>query len=72
MAAADAMGLALVAPGSSLHRELELLTESGLTPYEAMRAAVVVPAQRPAPRTWPLIADSAIAHSGGKEPGPKR
>jgi imidazolonepropionase-like amidohydrolase len=38
------MGAPLVAPGSSLHRELELLTESGLTPYEAMRAATVVPA----------------------------
>jgi hypothetical protein len=44
MAGTDAMGLPLVAPGSSLHHELELLTESGLTPYEAMRAATVVPA----------------------------
>jgi hypothetical protein len=44
MAGTDAMGAPLVAPGSSLHRELELLTESGLTPYEAMRAATVVPA----------------------------
>jgi hypothetical protein len=44
MAGTDAMGFPLVAPGSSLHRELELLTESGLTPYEAMRAATVVPA----------------------------
>jgi hypothetical protein len=44
MAATDAMGAALIAPGSSLHRELELLTESGLTPYETMRTATVVPA----------------------------
>jgi imidazolonepropionase-like amidohydrolase len=44
VAGSDAMGLALVAPGSSLHRELELLTESGLTPYEAIRAATVAPA----------------------------
>ncbi len=44
MAGSDAMGFLLVAPGSSLHHELELLTQSGLTPYEAMRAATVVPA----------------------------
>ena len=44
MAGTDAMGAALIAPGSSLHRELELLTESGLTPYEAMRTATVAPA----------------------------
>jgi Amidohydrolase family len=40
----DAMGLPLIAPGTSLHRELELLTESGLTPYEAIRAATIAPA----------------------------
>jgi hypothetical protein len=44
MAGTDAMGVALIAPGSSLHRELELLTESGLTPYEAIRTATVAPA----------------------------
>jgi hypothetical protein len=44
MAGTDAMGLPLVAPGTSLHRELQLLTESGLTPYEAIRASTVVPA----------------------------
>jgi hypothetical protein len=44
MAGTDAMGAALIAPGSSLHRELKLLTEGGLTPYEAIRAATVVPA----------------------------
>jgi len=40
----DAMGLPLIAPGTSLLRELELLTESGLTPYEAIRAATVTSA----------------------------
>ena len=44
VAGTDAMGLPLIAPGTSLHRELELLTESGLTPYEAIRAATVAPA----------------------------
>jgi hypothetical protein len=44
MAGTDAMGVALLSPGSSLHRELELLTESGLTPYEALRTATVAPA----------------------------
>jgi len=38
------MGLPLVVPGASLHRELRLLIGSGLTPYEALRAATVVPA----------------------------
>lgn len=45
MAGTDAMGFLLVTPGSSLHRELELLVEGGLTPYEAMRAATVAPAR---------------------------
>ena len=44
MAGTDAMGFPLVAPGSSLHHELELLTDCGLTPYEALRTATVVPA----------------------------
>lgn len=39
MAGTDAMGLPLVAPGSSLHRELQLLSASGLSPYEVMRSA---------------------------------
>ena len=38
------MGFPLLTPGSSLHRELQLLVQSGLTPYEAVRAATVVPA----------------------------
>jgi hypothetical protein len=44
IAGTDAMGLPLVVPGVSLHRELHLLVESGLTPYEALRAATVAPA----------------------------
>lgn len=44
MAGTDAMGFPRIAPGASLHHELQLLTESGLTPYEAMRAATVAPA----------------------------
>lgn len=44
MAGTDAMGLPLVAPGSSLHRELRLLAASGLSPYEVIRSATVVPA----------------------------
>lgn len=35
----------LVYPGSSLHKELELLVEAGLTPAEAIRAATLGPAQ---------------------------
>ena len=45
IAGTDAMGYPMVTPGSSLHRELELLVESGLTPLEAIRAATVEPAQ---------------------------
>jgi hypothetical protein len=44
MVGTDAMGMELVAPGSSLHRELQLLLASGLSPYEVMRSATVVPA----------------------------
>jgi hypothetical protein len=44
MAGTDAMGYPLIAPGASLHHELRLLVESGLTPYEALRAATTVPA----------------------------
>jgi len=45
MSGTDAMGVPLVAPGSSLHHELELLVASGLTPFEAIRTATVVPAR---------------------------
>jgi hypothetical protein len=44
VAGTDAMGMPLIAPGTSLHRELELLIESGLAPYEVIRAATVAPA----------------------------
>lgn len=44
VAGTDAFGVPLLVPGASLHRELQLLTESGLTPYEAIRAATVNPA----------------------------
>ena len=44
VAGTDAMGFPLIVPGASLHRELQLLTESGLTPYEALRSATVNPA----------------------------
>ncbi|HWW84027.1 MAG TPA: amidohydrolase family protein [Vicinamibacterales bacterium] len=44
MAGTDALGLDLVPPGSSLHREFQLLSASGLSSYEVMRSATVVPA----------------------------
>ena len=37
----------MVVPGFSLHRELELLVESGFSPLEALRAATFNPAQFP-------------------------
>ena len=45
MVGTDAMGYPLVTPGSSMHHELALLTDGGLSPYEAIRAATVVPAR---------------------------
>jgi hypothetical protein len=45
MAGTDAMGVPMVIPGRSLHQELVLLTRSGFSPYEALRAATVAPAQ---------------------------
>jgi imidazolonepropionase-like amidohydrolase len=44
LAGTDAMGIPMVVPGSSLLRELYLLQQSGLTPYEAIRTATVNPA----------------------------
>src|SRR4030095_16130642 len=44
VAGTDALGLPLIAPGSSMHRELELLIAAGFSPYEAIRAATVNPA----------------------------
>jgi hypothetical protein len=44
LAGTDAMGLPLIVPGSSLLRELHLLHQSGLTPYDVLRTATVAPA----------------------------
>jgi hypothetical protein len=41
VAGSDAMGRPFIPPGSSLHRELQILTDNGLTPYEAVRTATV-------------------------------
>ncbi|HEY7466525.1 MAG TPA: amidohydrolase family protein, partial [Dehalococcoidia bacterium] len=40
----DALGAPLITPGSSLHRELALLHDAGLRPYEVLRAATAAPA----------------------------
>ena len=45
MAGTDAMGVPMIIPGRSLHQELALLTRSGFSPYEALCAATVAPAQ---------------------------
>ena len=44
IAGTDAMGIPMAVPGSSLLRELDLLQQSGLTPYEVIRTATVNPA----------------------------
>jgi imidazolonepropionase-like amidohydrolase len=38
------VGMVGILPGSSLHEELELLVQAGLSPYEALRTATVNPA----------------------------
>ncbi len=40
IAGTDAMECLASLPGSSLHRELRLLTQTGFTPYEPTRATV--------------------------------
>jgi hypothetical protein len=45
MAGTDAMGAPLIVPGLSLHQEMELLQESGLSPYEVLWTATVGPAK---------------------------
>jgi hypothetical protein len=45
LAGTDAMGIPMIIPGSSLLHELELLQQSGLTPYEVIRTATVNPAR---------------------------
>lgn len=44
MAGTD-MPLALLTPGFSLHAELELMVEAGLTPLQVLHAATVAPAE---------------------------
>ena len=41
----DAMGFPLVVPGASLHREMHLLRDAGLTTFATLRAATIVPAE---------------------------
>ena len=45
MAGTDAMGAPLIIPGISLHRELQLLLESGLSASEVLWTATVGPAK---------------------------
>jgi imidazolonepropionase-like amidohydrolase len=45
LAGTDAMGYPWITPGSSLHRELALLAESGLTASEVLHTATVAPAR---------------------------
>jgi imidazolonepropionase-like amidohydrolase len=44
MAGSDAGGPPGVFPGVSMHEELILLVELGLTPYEALKTATLIPA----------------------------
>ena len=40
----DALGFPLVVPGVSVHREMQLLRDAGLSPYRTLRTATVAPA----------------------------
>lgn len=44
VAGTDALGAPLIVPGVSIHDELQLLTQAGLTPYDAIRTATINPA----------------------------
>ncbi len=44
IAGTDSMGFPLMVAGIAMHRELELLIEAGLSPYETLRTATVAPA----------------------------
>lgn len=44
LAGTDALGFPLIVPGASLHRELKILVDSGLSPLEALRTATTNPA----------------------------
>lgn len=50
-----------VIAGASLHRELELFTEAGLTPLEALRSATIMPARQLRRPDLGVIRDGAIA-----------
>ncbi len=45
LAGTDAGGPPGIFPGSSIHEELQLLVQAGLTPYQALRTATVNPAR---------------------------
>lgn len=45
LAGTDAFGVGLIPPGRSLHAELAILVEAGLSPYEALHTATVAPAR---------------------------
>jgi imidazolonepropionase-like amidohydrolase len=45
--AATDVGIPMLVPGLSLHEELVLLVEAGLTPLEALRTATLNPARVP-------------------------
>jgi hypothetical protein len=45
IAGTDGPGIGRLMPGFGLHRELELLVESGLSPFEALRAATLTAAE---------------------------
>ena len=45
IAGTDGPGIAVLAPGFALHREMELLVASGLSPLQALRAATYTAAE---------------------------
>jgi hypothetical protein len=45
LAGTDAYGFVLIPPGQSLHAELEILVDAGISPYHALRSATVEPAR---------------------------
>jgi imidazolonepropionase-like amidohydrolase len=45
MAGTDALGFPFGIPGTSLHKELRLLEESGFTHFEVLQAATTVPSK---------------------------
>lgn len=53
------LGTDLTVPGHSIHRELELAVQAGLTPMEAIQAATIVPA-----RAMGLGAESGTVEAG--------